>query len=62
MLKELFLKSTKTIRQLVGPMDPVNQIVKLADGAFLSPDFVLDGIKTRLTINLGFESLSLMPK
>lgn len=41
MLKELFLKIMKPIRQLVGPMDPVNQIVELADGAFLSPEFVL---------------------
>jgi hypothetical protein len=61
-LKELFLKITEPIRQLIGPMDSVYQVVKLADGAFLPPDFMPNSIETRLAINLGFESLGVLPK
>ena len=43
-------------------MDPVNQVVELPNRTLLVPDLVLCNINTGLPIDLGFESLGLMPK
>jgi hypothetical protein len=40
----------------------MDHIVELSDRAFLSLDFMLGSIKSRLPINLCLESLGLVPK
>jgi hypothetical protein len=36
--------------------------VKLAEGGFLAPDFMLNSIKATRAIDLSFESLGVLPK